>query len=209
MFGTIRKHQTWLWAVIITLTIISFVIFFSPYSKMNDSRRVKANYGSINGEKITGEQFAEAERDVYLNFFMRNGRMPDQDAKRMGFDEMRETYQWLLLLQKERQFGINVSTDVLEQTARDMVRNFERAGVPCFAVHDRLSIGDESRSPDPSAPERQLLVRGGRGGPAPQDAHCDALDQNRRGERRQQQLAAQARARVFGWTGSAGQLAKL
>ena len=39
MFGTIRKHQTWLWAVIITLTIISFVVFFSPYSKLNNERR--------------------------------------------------------------------------------------------------------------------------------------------------------------------------
>ena len=30
MFGTIRKHQQWLWIVIITLTILSFLIFFGP-----------------------------------------------------------------------------------------------------------------------------------------------------------------------------------
>ena len=61
MFGTIRKHQTWLWAVIITVIIFSFVIYFSPYSKMNDSRRGPVNLGSINGERISLDlQMAEA-----------------------------------------------------------------------------------------------------------------------------------------------------
>src|SRR5262245_11960931 len=99
MFGTIRKHQTWLWAIIITLTIISFVIFFSPYTKMDYGRR-RADYGSINGEKVTEEQFAQAWREVQLRyFFMSGGRWADEDAKKMGFDAERESYQWLLLVQ--------------------------------------------------------------------------------------------------------------
>ena len=60
MFGTIRKHQTWLWAVIITVIIISFVIFFSPYSKMNDTPPGPANLGSINGESISQEEYVKA-----------------------------------------------------------------------------------------------------------------------------------------------------
>src|SRR6266851_3157475 len=59
MIGTIRKHQTWLWAVIITLTIISFVWYFGPSSKMSDARRGPANYGSINGERINQADFEE------------------------------------------------------------------------------------------------------------------------------------------------------
>src|SRR5438105_100773 len=104
MFGTIRKHQTWLWAVIITLTIISFVIFFSPYSKLNNERRGSANYGSINGEPITQEDFAHAWHELDLQYFFRSsGNWPNEESKRMGFDQERETYQWLLLVQKQHQ----------------------------------------------------------------------------------------------------------
>src|SRR6266446_4095535 len=53
MFGTIRRHQTWLWAVIITITIISFVIFFGPQSRFNSSgRETSVYYGSINGQPV-------------------------------------------------------------------------------------------------------------------------------------------------------------
>src|SRR3954468_2076470 len=122
MFGTIRKHQTWLWAVIITLTVISFVIYFSPYSKLNNARRGEANYGSINGERIQEHDFNDALREVELQFFFRQGgKWPGEDAKRMGFDEEREAYQWLLLVQKQNQMGIHISSEVAAQTARGML----------------------------------------------------------------------------------------
>ena len=57
MFGTIRKHQSWLWAIIITVIIISFVWFFSPYTKMHDTGRGMVNLGSIYGRKITDQDF--------------------------------------------------------------------------------------------------------------------------------------------------------
>src|SRR5262245_50753068 len=109
MFGTIRKHQTWLWAVIITLTIISFVIFFSPYSKVNNERRGGENFGSINGERITRKDYIDAMREVDLQYFFRFGNWPTEDSKRMGFDQERETYQWMFLIQKQRQMGIRIS----------------------------------------------------------------------------------------------------
>lgn len=121
MFGTIRKHQTWLWAVIITLTVISFVIYFSPYSKLNNARRGQANYGSVNGERISEQDFSDAMREVELQFFFRNGKWPGEDAKRMGYDEERDTYQWLLLVQKQNQMGIHISSEVAAQTARMMI----------------------------------------------------------------------------------------
>jgi hypothetical protein len=129
MFGTIRKHQTWLWAIIITLTIISFVIFFSPVTRM-DRGRGAARLGSINGQSISEEQYVHAQRDVTLQFFfMSGGRWPDQDARQMGFDAERETYQWLMLQQKAEQLGIHPNTEVVARVARDMVSNFQRSGV--------------------------------------------------------------------------------
>jgi hypothetical protein len=126
MFGTIRKHQTWLWAIIITVIIISFVIFFSPYSKMNDSRRGPANYGSINGERVGEEDFVNAWREVQLRYFFMNSRWPEDTDKN---DLQGETYKWLLLLQKENQMGIHVSSEMAAQTAKRMLSQLQRAGV--------------------------------------------------------------------------------
>ena len=129
MFGTIRKHQTWLWAVIITVIVISFVIYFSPYSRLNDTRRGPVNLGSINGERISEEQFVHARSEVYLRYFFMSGNWPDEDAKKMGGQIDRETYQWLLLIQKQKQMGIKVSPTTAARAARVMVSQFERSGI--------------------------------------------------------------------------------
>ena len=129
MIGTIRKHQTWLWAVIITVVIISFVFMFSPYSKMNSSARGPANLGSINGERISEEEYINARNEVYLRAFFTTGNWPDEDAKKTGGQIEHDTYQWLLLIQKQKQIGIHISTDVVAQAARAMVSQFQRSGI--------------------------------------------------------------------------------
>jgi hypothetical protein len=129
MFGTIRKHQTWLWAIIITLTIISFVIFFSPYSKLDDSRSGRINLGSINGERISEEEYINARNEVYLRAFFTTGNWPDDEAKKQGGEMERETYQWLLLIQKQKQLGIHISVEVVAQAAKAMMSQFQRAGI--------------------------------------------------------------------------------
>lgn len=134
MFGTIRKHQTWLWGVIITLTIISFVIFFSPYSKMNSGVRRAGNYGSINGQRVTEQQYFNAYREVDLAHFMMTGRWLHDDRKDSRSDPEREVYQWLLLLQKQEQLGIHVSEDAAAQTGQQMVHAFERQGITSPSV---------------------------------------------------------------------------
>ncbi|HOX57566.1 MAG TPA: peptidylprolyl isomerase [Candidatus Paceibacterota bacterium] len=128
MFGTIRKHQKWLWIVIITLTIISFVIFFSPYSNLNDRGGGRANFGSINGERISQEDFIKARSEVFLRSFCLTGRWPDDEAKRGGQLE-RDIYQWMLMIQKLEQFGIQVSSDMAGQVGQGMIAALQRAKV--------------------------------------------------------------------------------
>lgn len=129
MFGTIRKHQTWLWVVIITFTIIAFVVFFSPTSKLNDTRG-PVRLGSISGKPVTEQAYIDAQREAMLQyFFMSGGRWPDADAQRSGFDLERETYQWLFLLQKMEEYGIHVSTEDVAQVARNMLSQFQQAGI--------------------------------------------------------------------------------
>ena len=94
MIGTIRKHQTWLWAVIVTLTIISFLWFFSPTTNKANAGRGSVNVGSINGQKLSQDQYIKARREVDLRyFFMAGGTWPGDEAKSRGFDPERETYQ--------------------------------------------------------------------------------------------------------------------
>jgi hypothetical protein len=134
MFGTIRKHQTWLWAIIITVIIISFVIFFSPYSKMNDSRRGPVNYGSLNGQRITEDAFGSAWREIELQIFFRNGRWPEEADKK---DLETETFKWLLLLQKQQEMGIQISSEVAAQTAKAMLSQFQRSGLNSPAMFEK------------------------------------------------------------------------
>jgi hypothetical protein len=125
MFGTIRRHQTWLWAVIIVMTVISFVYYFSPYQRM-DRGGGAINLGSVNGERVTKDQYAGAWNDSRLYMFFTSQRWPDDAGK----DELeKETYKWILLLQKEEDLGIYVGPDEAAQAARQMLAQFERGGL--------------------------------------------------------------------------------
>jgi hypothetical protein len=127
MFGTIRKHQTWLWAVIITLTIISFVTFLSPNSKLNTGRG-SDNFGSINGERVSRVQYVDALHEVDLHTLFMNGHWLNEDRKARVEPE-RETYQWLLLVQLQRNLGIHVGDDSAALMGQQLVRSFERMGI--------------------------------------------------------------------------------
>src|SRR6266568_1523762 len=126
MFGTIRKHQTWLWAVIITVIIVSFVVFFSPYSKFNSNRSGPVNFGSLNGQPISEEEYSETQREIYLRHFFMNGTWPDEEAKKAGFDPMRDTYYRVLLIRKQGELGIHISPALVALVAKEMVRPFEK-----------------------------------------------------------------------------------
>src|ERR1044071_7096929 len=128
MFGTIRKHHTWLWAVIITVTIISFVIYFGPQSRLNSGRGGggAGNFGSINGEKITPEEYANTEREVQLRYFFMSGQFPNEQSKSSGFDPMRETYYRLLLIHKQSDGRTHLSSEAIAQTARNLLRPMQR-----------------------------------------------------------------------------------
>ena len=134
MFGTIRKHQTWLWAVIITLTIISFVSFLSPNSRMNSGGRGSDRFGSINGEPVTRDQYLGAYREVDLNTFFMNGHWLNEDKKQSRIDPDRETYQWLLLTQLQRKLSIHVGDDVAASMGQQILRSFEKMGVTSASV---------------------------------------------------------------------------
>ena len=140
MFGTIRKHQTWLWAVIITLTVISFVVYFSPYSRMNAGYgRQSGGLGSINGQKVTEQMYRDALKEWDLHTFMHSGHWLDQDKKRNNQETEQQVYQWMLIIQKLEQYGIHVSdADTAEMARQMLLQAFGREASPQMFIQRAL-----------------------------------------------------------------------
>ena len=71
MIGTIRKHSKWLWAIIITVVVVTFVFWGAQPS--NRGYRGEAYLGSINGQPVDLDDYRSARRDVDLLYFFSTG----------------------------------------------------------------------------------------------------------------------------------------
>jgi peptidyl-prolyl cis-trans isomerase D len=121
MFASIRRHQKWLWIVIMSLTIISFVVLMDPtVSGRRGGGRGRGvlsgrdNYGTINGRSLSYEEITEALAEARLNFRLNTGRWPDEDpSSRQMFDADRQVQERLLFLELIREENIQVSDEAV------------------------------------------------------------------------------------------------
>jgi hypothetical protein len=118
MFQSIRRHQKWLWLVITTLTIVSFVIFFSPQQRQRSESRSGSGdvIGTINGRPITREEYLDTYREAELRYLFSTGNWPRENemSRQMGIMD-RETRNRLLLIEKLKEFDIQVSEASIAQ----------------------------------------------------------------------------------------------
>ncbi|HUB87941.1 MAG TPA: peptidylprolyl isomerase [Verrucomicrobiae bacterium] len=125
MIGTIRKHSKWLWLIIATVTIVSFVAFFNPAGRMNNPNGGGAggDFGSVYGKKITQDEYISARNEFMLAMFFRNNyEWPDK----LSDDEMaRNVYERLLLIQKADDMGISVGDNEAATMANMLLRSPE------------------------------------------------------------------------------------
>jgi hypothetical protein len=129
MFGTIRRHSTWLWAIIIGAVVIGMVAVFGPTNQTASSVFSGENaLGTLAGEPITREDFLEAQAEAKLQFLMMRQEWPGPGAERQGFDLEMETYKRLFLIQKQKEFGIEVGTDQVAKAAADNLRGMAGNG---------------------------------------------------------------------------------
>src|SRR6266581_8267108 len=113
MIGTIRKHQQWLWAIIITVTIASFVLWTGNRGSRDAGMRGTGDFGSVGGEKVTKEDYINANNEVLLQYFFMSGgnRYSEEAARKANFNLEQRIYVRLLLIQKEEQYGIRVNSE--------------------------------------------------------------------------------------------------
>jgi peptidyl-prolyl cis-trans isomerase D len=130
MFATIRKHQKWLWLIVIVLVIIAFVILMDPTYSVTGGRILgeAGSFGTINGRPIAREELLETRDEVNLHFRLLTGRWPGEDeTSRMWFNPDQRIHQRLVLLEKIRALDIQVDdaavADWIARNFRDRDRD--------------------------------------------------------------------------------------
>jgi hypothetical protein len=126
MIGTIRKHSGWLWLVIISATIVSFV-FWGASSARVGTGGGSANLGKIYGKTVSPEQYLSAKKDFYLSYWFGSGHWPDDEAM-TPTDLEKQVYLDLLLLQKATQTGVQVGEDAAAASAAERLAALGRNG---------------------------------------------------------------------------------
>ena len=126
MIGTIRKHSKWLWVVIITLTVISFINWGASPTQRGGGGPTGNDFGSIYGKKITEQQYVDALNEFKLFYLFRYGTWPDKKSNVSQSDMERETYIRLLLIQKASDLGIHVGLDTAAAMANQMLHSLGR-----------------------------------------------------------------------------------
>lgn len=124
MFGTIRRHQSWLWAIIITLTIISFVVYFDPTAQQSGSNAGGGSSFELNGKPVTQKMVNDAAREVRLLYFLNFRAWPEQDTERaqqIGFEIETEAYLRMFRVAKAEEAGIRVPDKTVAELARRLI----------------------------------------------------------------------------------------
>jgi hypothetical protein len=130
MFATIRRHQKWLWFVVIVGVILPFVWFMGPtsYQSGGGLGRRQGNYGSLNGRPIDRETFNQAYQEARIGFYLSTQVWPEQNERaRLMFNPERQVAERLLLIDKLRELKVHVTdasvADWIAQNFRDTQRN--------------------------------------------------------------------------------------
>lgn len=131
MIGTLRKHQQWLWIIIILAIIISFVVYFSPTKTGLFEGDSSYNFGSIKGHAITRDQFRNAQTEIVLFYFLRTGKWPaKEELEQTGFNLERETYNRILLVEKLKDLDVQPSSEATAKWIAEIFRGKEEATFP-------------------------------------------------------------------------------
>ncbi len=119
MIGTIRKHSKWLWIVIAAATIVSFIWWGASVPSRGGGGGIAAgDYGTIYGEKVTAEEYADSRNDYYIYYWLQNGfQWPSSSDPAMD----QQIYVRILLLRKAEKLGIYADEKGAEAVANNLL----------------------------------------------------------------------------------------
>ena len=123
MFGTIRKHQRWLWIVIIAFVIVSFVLFFSPNQQLGRGGG-SSSIGMLDGKPVSDVEVRGQLRLAELSGFLRFGEnYRSAQAQRMGFSIPQALAQRLLIESRRKAYQIEVSDEAVAQWIQQYLKD--------------------------------------------------------------------------------------
>jgi hypothetical protein len=121
MFGTIRKHQRWLWVFIIAVTILGMIVWTNQTGSNN--RGGSGNFGSIDNKAITATEMRRAEKDVLLMYLLQTH--PHQWPDSLRGDLLRQEYQQLFVTRKMEEYNIHADPGAAANLANLITRQWE------------------------------------------------------------------------------------
>ena len=125
MFGTIRRHQGWLWGIIIAVMCVSLLVWTDQRTTHGGGRGAKGT--EINGRAVTPKMLAEAEREVRLLYFLNFRKWPEQDherAQQIGFDLENEAWLRLFRVGKAEEAGVQISDQAVADLAHRLLGDY-------------------------------------------------------------------------------------
>lgn len=107
MFGTIRKHQTWLWAIIIGIMVLGLIQWQNSLGKSGPGGCSNAgNFGVIDGRPITEMEMRHGQIDAGLSYFLTTGEWPEIGRQRQGWNQTVEEYKQVFYVRKLEEYNI-------------------------------------------------------------------------------------------------------
>jgi len=128
MFSFIRRHQ-WLTMVFMLLVIASFLLFFTDSSHL-DMTGSDTGLGSINGRKITRQEYLNAQTEALLTHFFRYQDWPRAGSmsERMGWKTEEQTMQRLLIVSRLKEMNIMVGEEAVAKQVAQLFRGAQGQG---------------------------------------------------------------------------------
>jgi peptidyl-prolyl cis-trans isomerase D len=125
MFGSFRKHQKWIWMLGVIIIVPSFVIFFTPNVHLSPKGATDYDFGSINGNPITREEFLQAFNESRLNYFLRSrGRNWPGNDDTVKRNLERDAVSRIFLAQKMKELGVEASNEAVAQMASQQLKDY-------------------------------------------------------------------------------------
>jgi len=159
MFGTIRKHQKWLWAVLVVLMSVSLVALFTSPSGGSGGgpRRGQPDLGSINGQPIDQAEYLEAWKEVRIATYLHTGKWPGNDESSSRRME-NETISRVFVLRKLKDMDIRASDKAAAFMVQQDLRDVPYATLEKDLLQpNNLTIADYERYVRHESSLRQLI----------------------------------------------------